>query len=246
MTAVFRPVRRALPPGSPPSLPSPCGLKPALDGSCCSLSLGLHCLLARGHAVRQRGTGNEGLAKKTEPPSQEPPCQVAGVGLRPAGLGWSCLCSHRSHDCGETDGCRSSSWWGQSCPCAIKLGHASATHRTEQSCLQGPVQGQNATCSFLQPLLRVAWSRAAPGEAPLPRVWGLVTPSAYTPARCAPGRRARCRGTCEYSPLFMLFLKLNFMFFPQLAYITFSIIKQHNFLNSFIRRRLVTSLRFNL
>lgn len=82
VTAAFRPVRRALPPGSPPSLPSPCGPKPTLDCSCCGLSLGLHCLLARGHAVRQRGTGNEGLAKKTEPPSQEPPCQVAGGGRR--------------------------------------------------------------------------------------------------------------------------------------------------------------------
>lgn len=70
--------------------------------------------------------------------------------------GWSCICSHWSHDHGKTDGRSSSSWWGQNRPRAIRLGHASAAHRTEQSCLQGPVQGQNTACSFLRPLLRAA------------------------------------------------------------------------------------------
>lgn len=165
---------------------------------------------------------------------------MAGAGLRPAGLGWSCLCSHRSHDWGETDSCRSGSGWGQRCPPPLPP--------TEQDSPVSRVLSRARTRhapSFSRSSGRPG-AEQRPGRHLFP-ARGVRSPPLQTHQQHgAPGRGARCRGTREYSSLLMLFLKLNFMFFPQLAYITFRIIKQHNFLNSFIRRRLATLLRFNL
>lgn len=41
--------------------------------------------------------------------------------------------------------------WRESCQHAVRLGHFSAVHWIEHSSLRGPVHGQKATRSFLQP-----------------------------------------------------------------------------------------------